>query len=150
MTKALHDFVKRAWLAIVSTHAQYRFMVSHKSIFFVSDVSVFYDFLCFFFVCLFFPSAGRDDRPLYCTVPCNEAWQFDVWMMCLDCGFKCFGAFFFFNFFQSCQAVRRARTREHWCELLIGIHAVKTGFFLNLSTRERNDRNVYTEFLVTC
>lgn len=55
MTKALHDFVKRAWLAIVSTqHAQYRFMVSHKSIFFVSDVSVFYDFLCFFlFVCFF-------------------------------------------------------------------------------------------------
>lgn len=97
MTKALHDFVKRAWLASVSTqHAQYRFMVSHKSIFFVSDVFVFYDFLCFFFVCFFFPSAGRDDRPLYCTVPCNEAWQFDVWMMCLDCGFKCFGAFFKF------------------------------------------------------
>lgn len=51
MIKALHDFVKRAWLAIVSTqHAQYRFMVSHKSIFFVSDVFVFYGFLCF---CLF-------------------------------------------------------------------------------------------------
>lgn len=55
---------------------------------------------------------------------------------------------FFFSF-QSCQAVRRARTREHWCELLIGIHAVKTGFVLNLSTRESNERNVCTEFLVT-
>lgn len=105
-----------------------------------------FSMLFFFCFVLFFPSAGRYDRPLYCTVPCNEAWQFDVWMMCLDCGFKCLG--FFFSF-QSCQAVRRARTREHWCELLIGIHAVKTGFVLNLSTRESNERNVCTEFLVT-
>lgn len=51
MTKALHDFVKRAWLAIVSTqHAQYRFMVSHKSIFFVSDVFVFLWFSMLLFV----------------------------------------------------------------------------------------------------
>lgn len=152
MTKALHDFVKRAWLAIVSTqHAQYRFMVSHKSIFFVSDVSVFYDFLCFFlFVCFFQVLDEMIDLfiVLYHVMKHgNLMCGWCVWTVALNV----LGLFFFlFYFFQSCQAVRRARTREHWCELLIGIHAVKTGFFLNLSTRERNDRNVYTEFLVTC
>lgn len=70
----------------------------HISLYFLSQMflffMIFYAFLFFLFFLYFFPSAGRDDRPLYCTVPCNEAWQFDVWMMFLDCGFKCLGAFF--------------------------------------------------------
>lgn len=126
MTKALHDFVKRAWLAIVSTqHAQYRFMVSHKSIFFVSDVFVFLWFSMLLFV---FFQVLDEMIDLFVVLyhvmkHGNLMCGWCVWTVALNV------LGLLFNFFQSCQAVRRARTREHWCELLIGIHAVKTGFF---------------------